>query len=82
MWRNIHHLTSPLKITFELSRDRIGHWCARRADGKVCGTFFERGAAVRFARRECRDESLLVLIIKSASEIARAEGNLLLSKSS
>lgn len=82
MWRNIHHLTSPLKMTFELSCDRIGHWCARRADGKVCGTFFERDAAVRFARRECRDESLLLLIIKSASEIVRAEGNFLLPKSS
>jgi hypothetical protein len=37
---------------------------------------------VRFARRECRDESLLLLIIKSASEIVRAEGNFLLPKSS
>jgi hypothetical protein len=43
---------SPLE-SFEIFRDRIGHWCARRMDGKVSGTFFERDAAVRFARREC-----------------------------
>jgi hypothetical protein len=43
--------------TFEIFRDRIGHWCARRADGMVFGTFFERDAAIKFARRECRDGS-------------------------
>ena len=50
------------QVTFELTGDRVGHWCARRADGRVCGTFFERDAAIRFARRECRDESALILI--------------------
>jgi hypothetical protein len=71
MWRD--HLTNPLKINFEIFRDRIGHWCARRGDGKVCGTFFERDAAVRFARRECRDESRLVLIVRSAGDAGRPE---------
>ena len=47
---------------FEIFRDQMGHWCARRGDGMVCGTFFERAATVRFARRECLDESLLVFI--------------------
>jgi hypothetical protein len=51
MGRNSGQATSP--FTFEIFRDPIGHWCARRNDGKVCGTFFERDAAVRFARREC-----------------------------
>jgi hypothetical protein len=50
------------QVTFELFRDQAGHWCARRADGRVGGTFFERDAAVRFARRECRDGSALILI--------------------
>jgi hypothetical protein len=38
----------------------MGHWCARRSDGMVRGTFFERSDAVRFARRECLDDTLLV----------------------
>ena len=63
----------PLKVTFEIFRDKIGHWCARRTDGKVGGTFLERDAAVRFARRECRDESMLVLIMRSAGEIVLPE---------
>jgi len=50
--RNIDRVIGA-KMTFEIFRDHIGHWCARRIDGKVCGTFFERDAAVRFARREC-----------------------------
>ena len=51
--RNIDQAADPFK-NFEVFRDQIGHWCARRTDGKVCGTFFEREAAVRFARRESR----------------------------
>jgi hypothetical protein len=51
MGRNSGQATS--QFSFEIFRDPIGHWCARRNDGKVCGTFFERDAAVRFARREC-----------------------------
>jgi hypothetical protein len=51
--RNIDQAADPLK-SFEIFRDPIGHCCARRTDGKVCGTFFEREAAQRFARRECR----------------------------
>jgi hypothetical protein len=62
-----------LKMSFEIFRDKIGHWCARRADGKVGGTFLERDAAVRFARRECRDASLLVLIMRSAGEVVLPE---------
>ena len=50
---------------FEIFRDRVGHWCARRNDGMVFGTFVERDAAVHFARRECRDASLLTLIFRA-----------------
>ena len=49
-------------IAFELFRNRIGRWCARRVDGLVFGTFFERAAAIHFARRECRDAKSLRLI--------------------
>jgi hypothetical protein len=52
MGRNIDRVAGA-QMTFEIFRDHIGHWCARRTDGKVCGTFFERDAAMRFARREC-----------------------------
>jgi len=57
-----YQTTDAKRVYFEIFQDCIGHWCARRIDGKVCGTFFERDQAVRFARRECRDESRLVLI--------------------
>jgi hypothetical protein len=62
------------KTVFEIFRDRIGHWCARRKDGLVFGTFFERDAAVHFARRECRDESLLKLIFRAADNAPLALG--------
>ena len=42
---------SAAHMAFEVFRDQDGHWCARRTDGKVCGTFLERDAAMRFARR-------------------------------
>jgi len=40
------------RTTFEIFCDQCGHWCARRRDGLVFGTFFEREPAMRFARRE------------------------------
>ena len=58
------------RTVFEIFRDRIGHWCAQRKDGLVFGTFVEREAAVRFARRECRDVRLLRLVY-SATDSAR-----------
>jgi hypothetical protein len=50
------------KTVFEIFRNRIGQWCARRADGLVFGTFRERDGALCFARRECRDAGSLKLI--------------------
>ncbi|MEJ0027888.1 MAG: hypothetical protein WDN01_17830 [Rhizomicrobium sp.] len=49
------------ETVFRIFRNRIGRWCARRADGLVSGTFFQRDAALRFARRECRDARALRL---------------------
>ena len=44
---------SEPRHVFEIFRNRVGQWCARRLDGLVFGMFVERDAAVRFARREC-----------------------------
>jgi hypothetical protein len=67
------HIPLPAKIvSFEIFPDRVGHWCARRLDGKVCGTFREQAQAVRFARRECRDESRLVLITMPYEDFSAA----------
>ena len=52
---------SPKSI-FEIFRDQLGHWCARRADGLVFGLFVERDAAIRFARRECREAPVLKFV--------------------
>lgn len=49
------------KISFRVFRDDAGHWCARRGDGLVFGLFREKAAALRFARRECRGDALLLL---------------------
>jgi len=59
-------VNSDPRTVFEIFRDRIGHWCARRKDGLVFGTFFERDAAVHFARHECRDANLLKLVFRAA----------------
>jgi hypothetical protein len=56
--------SSDSNTVFELFGDRFGHWCARRIDGLVFGTFLDRDSAVRFARRECRNGTRLLLIAK------------------
>src|ERR1700679_1812740 len=43
---------SDPRTAFEIFRDQVGRWCARRADGLVFGTFVGRMSAIRFARRE------------------------------
>ena len=58
------------RTSFAIFRNQIGRWCARRADGLVFGTFLERDAAVRFARRECRDASLPTLITGHGGGVA------------
>ncbi len=47
---------------FEIFPDAAGHWCARRIDGMVCGTFTDRHGAERFARRECLNTGCSVAI--------------------
>ncbi len=61
---------SGVKTVFQIFRTRIGRWCARRADGLVSGTFFDREAALRFARRECRDSRALELTFAADGEFA------------
>jgi hypothetical protein len=42
----------PKALIFNVFPFGIHEWCARRADGLVCGYFVDRSCAVRFARRE------------------------------
>lgn len=37
---------------FRIYPDGHGHWCSRKSDGMVAGTFFTREAALRFAKNE------------------------------
>jgi len=67
-----HCAPDAKRVSFEIFPDHVGHWCARRLDGKVCGTFLERNQAVRFARRECRDESQPILITITYESFAAA----------
>jgi len=54
---------APLARTiFRIERQANGRWCATSADGMTGGTFFERDAALRFARRESVGVPVLVLI--------------------
>ena len=45
---------------FEIYCDCAGNWCARRRDGLVKGMFRNRFDAIRFARRECGRDGLVV----------------------
>jgi hypothetical protein len=47
-----------------------GRWCAHTVDGLVSGTFFERGAAIRFARHESGDNPLLMIDDELASSMS------------
>lgn len=59
---NANQSQADATTVFEIFCNQIGRWCARRADGMVFGTFFERADALHFARRECRDARKLRLI--------------------
>lgn len=43
---------SQARTIFRIERQASGRWCVNSADGMTDGTFFERDAAIRFARRE------------------------------
>ncbi len=49
---------------FQIFRNQIGRWHARRADGMVLGIFFKRDAAIRFARDESDDAASLRLVVE------------------
>ena len=52
------------KTVFNIFPCNTKGWCARRADGLVCGYFVDQAGAVRFARREMRGTG--VIAIRSA----------------
>ena len=43
------------KTVFEISRNPMGRWCVRRADGLVFGIFREHAGAIYFVHHECRN---------------------------
>ena len=53
---------SQARTIFRIQQQASGRWCVNSADGMTGGTFFERDAAIRFARRESVGVPVLVLI--------------------
>ena len=53
---------SQARTIFRIEQQASGRWCVNSADGMTGGTFFERDAAIRFARRESIGFPVLVLI--------------------
>jgi len=39
-------------VVFRVFQNEHGRWCVASDDGMTGGTFFDRAAAIRFARRE------------------------------
>ncbi len=62
------------RTIFHLSCDQTGRWHAIRSDHLVGGTFFEREAAMRFARRETRPGTILLLVMKQPPRRVTALG--------
>jgi hypothetical protein len=52
------------RTIYRINQDARGHWCVSSSDGMTGGTFFERDAAIRFARRESVGVPVLVLQIE------------------
>ena len=53
---------SQARTIFRIGQQASGRWCVSSADGMIGGIFFERDAAIRFARRESVGIPVLVLI--------------------
>jgi hypothetical protein len=53
---------SQARTIFRIEQQASGRWCVNSGDGMTGGTFFERDAAIRFARRESVGVPVLVLI--------------------
>ncbi len=56
-------VAAPRRAMFRVWRDERGRWRVQGSDGMTGGTFFDRAAALRFARRESTDVPTLVLIL-------------------
>jgi hypothetical protein len=50
--QSVHHHLPQHRANFRIYPDGHGHWCSRKSDGMVAGTFFTREAALRFAKDE------------------------------
>ncbi|MGO8915833.1 MAG: hypothetical protein ACLQJR_07995 [Stellaceae bacterium] len=55
--------TAARRAVFRVWRDERGLWRVEGSDGMTGGAFFERAAALRFARRESTGVPMLVLIL-------------------
>jgi hypothetical protein len=49
------------RAIFTVYQNEYGRWCARTQDGMTAGTFFDRAAALRFARQEGFGFPVLIL---------------------
>jgi hypothetical protein len=58
----LFHRIPQARAIFRIEQQASGRWCVNSADGMTGGTFFERDAAIRFARRESVGGTVLVLI--------------------
>jgi hypothetical protein len=67
------HSAFSLRSVFRIARGRNGRWLATSGDGMIGGTFFDREAAIRFARRESYGASLR-LVEDERSSSAGGEG--------
>jgi hypothetical protein len=55
---------SQPRAVFRIEQQTSGRWRVSSADGMTGGTFFERDAAIRFARRESVGMPILVFQIE------------------
>ena len=58
----LFHPIPQARTIFRIEQQASGRWFMNSADGMTGGTFFERDAAIRFARRESVGVPVLVLI--------------------
>ena len=57
------------QASFRIFPDGRGHWCACKDDGMVSGVFFNRDAAIRFARHESAYGSMPTSSVASNGEL-------------
>ncbi|HEX3500932.1 MAG TPA: hypothetical protein VHT04_16560 [Stellaceae bacterium] len=68
------HSAYSSRAVFRIYRSRSGRWCAATGDGMIGGTFFDRAAAIRFARRESYGAPLRLVEDERLSRVGASEG--------